>query len=90
LAAAQVWAYQHLDSYSQTLAAIIGFPQDAARLQFERRQLRWQAIDAKTIGEQQETADFYHAHGLMNQRLDVAPTFATGFTVPATDSLAQH
>lgn len=90
LAGAQVWAYQHLDSYSKTLAAIIGFPEGAARLQFERRQLHWQVIDAKTISEQQETADFYHAHGLMNQRLDVGPTFATGFTVPATDSLAQH
>ncbi|MFF7065864.1 aliphatic sulfonate ABC transporter substrate-binding protein [Pseudomonas sp. NPDC008258] len=90
LAGAQVWAYQHLDSYSKTLATIIGFPQDAARLQFERRQLRWQAIDAKTVAEQQETADFYHAHGLMNQRLDVAPTFAAGFNVPTHDSLAQH
>ena len=91
LATAQVWAYQHLDSYSQTLAAIIGFPQEAARLQFERRQLHWQAIDDRTVGEQQETADFYHAHGLMNQPLDVAPTFASGFTVPANDSVAaQH
>lgn len=39
LAGAQVWAYQHLDSYSHTLAKIIGFPEDAARLQFERRRL---------------------------------------------------
>ncbi|MDR6711699.1 sulfonate transport system substrate-binding protein [Pseudomonas hunanensis] len=91
LAAAQVWAYQHLDSYSSTLAKIIGFPQEAARLQFERRQLRWQGIDAKTIAEQQETADFYHAHGLMNERLDVAPTFAKGFAVPSADAVAaQH
>ncbi|GLO56445.1 hypothetical protein PPUJ20066_24810 [Pseudomonas putida] len=88
LAGAQVWAYQHLDSYSKTLAAIIGFPEEAARLQFERRQLRWQAIDATTIAEQQETADFDKAHGLMSQRLDVAPTFASGFSVPAADALA--
>ncbi|AIZ35585.1 sulfonate ABC transporter substrate-binding protein [Pseudomonas parafulva] len=81
LADAQVWANQHLDSYSKTLAAIIGFPEQAARLQFERRKLRWQVIDAQTVAEQQDTADFYHAHGLMNQRLDVTPTFATGFTL---------
>ncbi|HKS11673.1 MAG TPA: ABC transporter substrate-binding protein [Pseudomonas sp.] len=91
LAGAQIWAYQHLDSYSSTLAKIIGFPQDAARLQFERRKLQWQGIDAKTIAEQQETADFYHAHGLMKERLDVAPTFATGFSVPSADAVAaQH
>lgn len=88
LAAAQVWANQHLDSYSKTLAAIIGFPENAARLQFERRQLRWQVIDPQTIAEQQATADFYQAHGLMNQRLDVAPTFATGFTLPGAAKLA--
>ncbi|AVD89447.1 ABC transporter substrate-binding protein [Pseudomonas sp. SWI44] len=91
LAGAQVWANQHLDTYSRTLSAIIGFPVEAARLQFERRQLRWQAIDGETIAEQQETADFYQAHGLMSERLEVAPTFASGFSVPATDPLtAQH
>lgn len=88
LAGAQVWANQHLDTYAKNLAAIIGFPEDAARLQFERRQLRWQVIDPRTVAEQQETADFYQAHGLMNQRLDVAPTFATGFTVPTNAKLA--
>jgi len=88
LAGAQVWANQHVDSYSKTLAAIIGFPEDAARLQFERRQLRWQLIDPQTVAEQQDTADFYHAHGLMAQRLDVAPTFASGFTLPGAAKLA--
>lgn len=89
LAKAQVWANQNLDSYSKTLAQIIGFPQDAARLQFERRQLRWQVVDAGTIAEQQETADFYQAHGLIAQRLDVAPTFAGGFVLPASVAVTQ-
>jgi len=88
LAAAQVWANQHLDGYSKTLAAIIGFPQAAARLQFERRQLRWAVIDPQTVAEQQATADFYHAHGLMSGRLDVAPTFASGFSVANDAKLA--
>lgn len=83
LAGAQVWANRHLDSYSRSLAAIIGFPEEAARLQFERRKLHWQGIDEQTVAQQQDTADFYHAHGLMTQRLDVAPTFAKGFGVPA-------
>ncbi|MDH4550451.1 ABC transporter substrate-binding protein [Pseudomonas sp. BN607] len=88
LAGAQVWANQHVDSYSKTLAAIIGFPEDAARLQFKRRQLRWQLIDPQTVAEQQDTADFYHAHGLIAHRLDVAPTFASGFTLPGAAKLA--
>ncbi|MCV4285017.1 ABC transporter substrate-binding protein [Pseudomonas capsici] len=90
LADAQVWAYQNLDSYSKTLAQIIGFPQEAARLQFERRKLRWQSVDAKTITEQQETADFYQAHGLITKPLDVKPTFATGFVLPAADAVTQN
>jgi sulfonate transport system substrate-binding protein len=82
LANAQVWAYQHLDSYSRTLAAIIGFPENAARLQFERRQLRWQGLDADTLAQQQDTADFYQAHGLISRHLEVTATFAEGFDVP--------
>ncbi|MEE1886616.1 ABC transporter substrate-binding protein [Pseudomonas carassii] len=88
LAGAQVWAYQHLDSYAKTLAAIIGFPEAAARRHFERSQLHWQVIDPQIVAEQQRTADFYHGHGLINQRLDVAPTFATGFTLPSAAKLA--
>ena len=90
LARSQVWAYQHLDSYSRTLAGIIGFPENAARLQFERRALRWQAVDAPTIAQQQETADFYQAHGLISTPLDVAPTFAEGFEVPLPEQVAKQ
>jgi len=86
LANAQVWAYQHLDSYSRTLAAIIGFPENAAKLQFERRQLRWQALNAQTVDQQQETADFYQAHGLISGHLDVVPTFAEGFDIPVNQA----
>ncbi|MBV6288282.1 ABC transporter substrate-binding protein [Pseudomonas aegrilactucae] len=89
LAGAQVWANQNLDSYSRTLAQIIGFPEDAARLQFERRQLRWQVVDAETIVQQQETADFYRAHGLIAKPLDVTPTFADGFVLPGVARVTQ-
>ncbi|MCU1717082.1 ABC transporter substrate-binding protein [Pseudomonas sp. 5P_3.1_Bac2] len=92
LSQAQVWAYEHLDSFSQTLAKIIGFPVAAARLQFERRQLRWQAVDSQVITEQQETADFYQAQGLISRKLDVAPTFDRSFSVnaPAPAALAKQ
>ncbi|MNZ33316.1 putative aliphatic sulfonates-binding protein precursor [compost metagenome] len=88
LADAQVWAYQHLDVYSRSLAKIIGFPEDAARLSFSRRQLRWLPLDEQTIAQQQETADFYHAHGLIPQRLQVGPTFASGFSLSVASDKA--
>jgi sulfonate transport system substrate-binding protein len=78
---AQHWAYAHLDDYARTLARIIGFPEDAARLSFARRELRWQAVDAATVAQQQATADFYQAHALLPRRLDVAPTFDHGFRI---------
>jgi sulfonate transport system substrate-binding protein len=92
LSQAQVWAYANLDSFSQTLAKIIGFPVAAARLQFERRQLRWQSVDDQVISEQQETADFYQAQGLIASKLDVAPTFDRSFdvTVPAPAAVAKQ
>ncbi|SEJ16559.1 sulfonate transport system substrate-binding protein [Azotobacter beijerinckii] len=78
---AQHWAYGHVDDYAKTLARIIGFPEDAARLSFARRELRWQAVDAATVAQQQATADFYQAHALLPRRLDVAPTFDHGFRI---------
>ncbi|MDD0812465.1 ABC transporter substrate-binding protein [Curvibacter sp. RS43] len=82
-ARAQQWARQHPTEFGGTLARIIGIPVEAAKLQFERRQTRWQAIDAEVIAEQQRTADFYLDAGLIKQRLDVRATFDTGFSAPA-------
>jgi sulfonate transport system substrate-binding protein len=76
---AQAWSYRNVDAFSNTLARIIGIPPEAARLQFERRQQQWIAIDAKVIADQQGTADFYEQVGLIKQHLDVRGTFDTGF-----------
>jgi len=80
-ARAQRWASQHPAEFGDTLARIIGIPADAARLQFERRQTRWQAIDAAVVAEQQRTADFYFDAGLIRQRLDTKSTFDTSFAL---------
>ena len=77
---AQVWSYQHSKEFGATLARIIGIPANAAHLQFERRATQWQAISAGIIAEQQRTADFYLAAGLLKQRLDVQSTFDTSFS----------
>ncbi len=86
LSQAQVWANHNVDAYSATLAKIIGFPQQAAKLSFARRQLAWQAIDSATIEQQQATADFYHAHQLIAAPLNVQSTFASGFSIPALNA----
>jgi sulfonate transport system substrate-binding protein len=80
---AQLWSYRNVDAYSAALARIIGIPPEAAKLQFERRQQKWVAIDAQVIADQQGTADFYRQVGLIKQPLDVKGTFDTGFGVAA-------
>lgn len=81
LSDAQVWAYQHLDEYSQQLAKIIGFPLPAARLSFERRKSWWQPIDDATKVQQQQTADFYHEQGLLPVKLEVKDTWDESFVL---------
>ncbi|RZL43475.1 MAG: ABC transporter substrate-binding protein [Variovorax sp.] len=80
---AQAWSYRNVDAFSATLARIIGIPPEAAKLQFERRQQTWVAIDARVVRDQQATADFYRQVGLIRQPLEVAGTFDTGFGVAA-------
>ena len=89
LAKAERWAYANLDSYGKTLGEIIRFPPEIAAAQFASRQLRWQALDAQTIAQQQSIADFYQANGLIRAKFSVAPTFASGFTLPATAKNAE-
>lgn len=83
LNAAQIWANRHPDVYGKTLAKIIGFPEDVARLSFERRHSVWQTIDNATVAQQQQTADFYHAASLLPKAVQVTPTFSHAFQVPA-------
>ena len=83
LAGAERWAYANLDSYGKTLGEIIRFPADIATAQFANRQSRWQRLDSRTIAQQQATADFYQASGLIRSKLDVTPTFDASFTLPA-------
>ncbi|WP_077035875.1 ABC transporter substrate-binding protein [Pelomonas sp. KK5] len=78
---AQRWSLQHVPEFSATLAKVIGITPEAARLQFERRQQRWVAIDAQVLAEQQRTADFYLEAGLLKQGLVVKNTFDTSFPV---------
>lgn len=81
LGRAQLWSYRNVDAYSATMARIIGIPVEAAKLQFERRQQKWVAVDAKVIADQQGTADFYQQVGLIKQHLDVKGIFDPGFDI---------
>ncbi|HKM96673.1 MAG TPA: ABC transporter substrate-binding protein [Buttiauxella sp.] len=81
LNAAQIWANQHPDIYGKALAKIIGFPEDVARLSFERRHPVWQTINDATVTQQQQTADFYYASELLPKTIQVIPTFSHAFQV---------
>ena len=50
---------------------------------------QWQPLNAKTVAQQQSTADFYLANGLIRAKLDVTPTFDNGFSVPAAQAHAE-
>jgi sulfonate transport system substrate-binding protein len=80
---AQRWSDGHVADFSATLARLIGITPEAARLQFERRHQRWVPFDAQIAQDQQASADFFLANGLMKQRLDVAVTFDTRFAPQA-------
>ncbi|HBR3149656.1 aliphatic sulfonates ABC transporter substrate-binding protein, partial [Klebsiella pneumoniae] len=56
-----------------------------ARAQFANRQSQWQPLAEETVAQQQATADFYLANGLIRTRLDVKPTFDRRFSVPAAE-----
>ncbi|EIW1910440.1 aliphatic sulfonates ABC transporter substrate-binding protein, partial [Klebsiella pneumoniae] len=49
------------------------------------RQSQWQPLAEETVAQQQATADFYLANGLIRTRLDVKPTFDRRFSVPAAE-----
>ncbi|HCT5341332.1 TPA: ABC transporter substrate-binding protein [Klebsiella quasipneumoniae] len=89
LAGAERWAYANLDSYGKTLGEIIRFPAEIARAQFANRQSQWQPLAEETVTQQQATADFYLANGLIRTRLDVKPTFDPSFSVPAAAAHAE-
>lgn len=78
---AQRWSDRHVPEFSASLARIIGIAPEAARLQFERRRQHWVPFDAGVVADQQSTADFYLANGLLKQRLEVAGTFDTRFAL---------
>ena len=80
---AQLWSDRHVPEFSASLARIIGIAPEAARLQFERRRQHWIAFDAQVVADQQATADFFLANGLLKKRLDVTTTFDTRFSPPA-------
>jgi len=82
LARAQRWANLHVDAYAATLAGLIGVPQQAARLSWQRRQARWIALDDKVIQTQQHSADVYTVAGIIPRKLQVADSFDRSFAAP--------
>jgi sulfonate transport system substrate-binding protein len=83
LAKAENWARDHTQAYGATLSKLIGLPPAIATAQYESRNARWQRIDAATITQQQQTADYWLKQGMILKPLDVKPTFDARFTLSA-------
>ncbi len=63
-----------ISTATANVGEIIRFPAEIARAQFANRQSQWQPLAEETVAQQQATADFYLANGLIRTRLDVKPT----------------
>ncbi len=84
LAGAERWAYANLDSYGKTWGdhPLPGGDRPGAVCQ---PPVAVAAAGRGTAAQQQTTADFYLANGLIRTRLDVKPTFDRRFSVPAAE-----
>ena len=75
LTAAQAWADAHQDEWIPQYAAVLGVPEEMARVLVERDDYAWVPIDDEVIARQQEQADAYTDLGLIQSQLDVSDEF---------------
>lgn len=72
---AQAWADDHKDEWIPKYAAVLGVPEEMAKVLVERDDYRWVPIDDEVIAKQQEQADAYTELGLIQGQLDVSQEF---------------
>lgn len=72
---AQAWAGEHQDEWIPQYAAVLGVPEELAKLLVERESYAWVPIDQQVIDAQQQQADAYTDLGLIQSELDVSQEF---------------
>ncbi|ATO21114.1 sulfonate ABC transporter substrate-binding protein [Acinetobacter sp. SFD] len=75
----QEWVNKNYQSFGKELAKITGIPEEPATLAFKRKNATWTSITDDVIATSQDTADFYHKHQLLNQKIDVSGLFDREF-----------
>lgn len=72
---AQAWADEHKDEWIPKYAAVLGVPEEMAKVLVDRDDYQWLPIDDQVIAKQQEQADAYTDLGLIQDQLDVSAEF---------------
>jgi sulfonate transport system substrate-binding protein len=72
---AQAWADEHKDQWIPQYAAVLGVPEEMAKVLVDREDYEWVPIDDDVIAAQQDQADAYTELGLIQTELDVAQQF---------------
>jgi sulfonate transport system substrate-binding protein len=72
---AQAWSNAHKDEWIPQYAAVLGVPEEMAKVLVDREQYEWVPIDDDVIAAQQDQADAYTDLGLIQTKLDVGQEF---------------
>ena len=72
---AQAWADDHQDEWIPQYAAVLGVPEEMAKVLVDRESYAWVPIDDDVIAAQQDQADAYTDLGLIQTKLDVGSEF---------------
>lgn len=72
---AQAWADANKDTWIPQYAAVLGVPEEMAKVLVDREEYTWLPIDDDVIAAQQAQADAYTDLGLIQSELDVSTEF---------------
>ncbi len=72
---AQAWADDHKDEWIPQYAAVLGVPEEMAKVLVDREDYEWVPIDDDVVAAQQDQADAYTELGLIQSKLDVGQQF---------------
>ncbi len=78
-ARARLWVLDHADEYATAWAALMNLPAAAAKLWFERAQVRPIAIDDVVVADQQRVVDLYAKAGVIKTSFPVEGAFDRSF-----------
>jgi sulfonate transport system substrate-binding protein len=88
-ARARLWVLDHADEYATAWATLMNLPAAAAKLWFERAQIRPVAIDDGVIAGQQHVVDLYAKAGVIKTSFPVEAAFDRSFNAAVALAVQQ-